>query len=229
MVKNRNHWTIESIHVDRSVTLTGRTGTVRAPAGYAAEHVELGYAQTSHATQGRTVDTGLLLVDTPTDSRGVYTPMTRGRNTNHAYVVTDENRTAVDVLTQAIGRIGSTSPPSPGARSSRSGTRIRHGGDHCKPTDPAGTTRPLNPGRDENPSMQTVPMVIAAPKTSTSTVSSNSNSKRSKSAAAPAGTSTAAASASVADQPSHMLPDNGVVAHSAGSRTLVGARDRSWW
>ncbi len=54
--------------------------------------------------QGRTVDNGLLLVDTPTDSRGVYTPMTRGRLANHAYVATDENRTAVDVLTQAIGR-----------------------------------------------------------------------------------------------------------------------------
>jgi ATP-dependent exoDNAse (exonuclease V) alpha subunit len=104
MVKNRDHWTIETIHADRSVTLTSRTGTVQLPAGYVAEHVELGYAQTSHATQGRTVDTGLLLIDTPTDSRGVYTPMTRGRNANHAYVVTDENRTAVDVLAQAIAR-----------------------------------------------------------------------------------------------------------------------------
>jgi hypothetical protein len=63
-----------------------------------------GYAQTSHATQGRTVDTALLLVDGATDSRGIYTPMTRGRNANHAYVVTDENQTAVDVLTQAITR-----------------------------------------------------------------------------------------------------------------------------
>jgi ATP-dependent exoDNAse (exonuclease V) alpha subunit len=104
MVKNRDHWTIETIHDDRSVTLTGRTGTIQVPAQYAGEHVELGYAQTSHATQGRTVDTALLLVDTPTDSRGVYTPMTRGRQANHAYVVVDENRTAVDVLTQAIGR-----------------------------------------------------------------------------------------------------------------------------
>jgi ATP-dependent exoDNAse (exonuclease V) alpha subunit len=104
MVKNRDHWTIETIHDDRSVSLTGRTGTLQVPAHYVAEHVELGYAQTSHATQGRTVDTGLLLVDTPTDSRGVYTPMTRGRLGNHAYVVTDENQTAVDVLAQAIGR-----------------------------------------------------------------------------------------------------------------------------
>jgi ATP-dependent exoDNAse (exonuclease V) alpha subunit len=104
MVKNRDHWTIETIHNDRSVTLTGGTGTVQAPTGYAAEHVELGYAQTSHATQGRTVDTALVLVDTPTDSRGVYTPMTRGRNANHAYVVTNENRTAADVLAQVIAR-----------------------------------------------------------------------------------------------------------------------------
>jgi ATP-dependent exoDNAse (exonuclease V) alpha subunit len=104
MVKNRDHWTIEAIHDEGAVTLTGRTGTVRAPAGYVAGHVELGYAQTSHATQGRTVDTGLLLVEGPTDSRGVHTPMTRGRNANHAYVAVDENHTAVDVLTQAIAR-----------------------------------------------------------------------------------------------------------------------------
>jgi ATP-dependent exoDNAse (exonuclease V) alpha subunit len=104
MVKNRDHWTIETIHADRSVSLTGRTGTVHLPAKYVGEHVELGYAQTSHATQGRTVDTGLLLIDAPTDGRGVYTPMTRGRNANHAYVVVDENCTAVDVLAQAIGR-----------------------------------------------------------------------------------------------------------------------------
>ena len=104
MVKNRDHWTIETIHPDHSATLTGRTGTIQLPTEYVAEHVELGYAQTSHATQGRTVDTALLLVDTATDSRGVYTPMTRGRNANHAYVVTDENHTAVDVLAQAITR-----------------------------------------------------------------------------------------------------------------------------
>jgi hypothetical protein len=77
---------------------------VRLPADYVAEHLELGYAQTSHANQGRTVDTALLLIDTPTDSRGVYTPMTRGRETNHAYVVVEDNQTALDVLSQAITR-----------------------------------------------------------------------------------------------------------------------------
>ncbi|MCH7789600.1 MAG: AAA family ATPase, partial [Acidobacteria bacterium] len=59
MVKNRDHWTITTIHPDRSVTISGRTGTVRLPVEYVAEHLQLGYAQTSHATQGRTVDNAL--------------------------------------------------------------------------------------------------------------------------------------------------------------------------
>ncbi|MGF1667452.1 MAG: MobF family relaxase [Acidimicrobiia bacterium] len=104
MVKNRDHWTVTEVHRDRIVTVTGRAGTVRLPVEYVAEHLELGYAQTSHATQGRTVDTALLLVDSPTDRRGVYTPMTRGRASNHAYVVIEDNQSALDVLTQAIGR-----------------------------------------------------------------------------------------------------------------------------
>jgi conjugative relaxase-like TrwC/TraI family protein len=104
MVKNRDHWTITTIHPDGSVTVTGRTGTIRLAATYVAEHLELGYAQTSHATQGRTVDTALLLIDTPTDSRGVYTPMSRGRDSNHAYVATEDNQTALDVLTHAVTR-----------------------------------------------------------------------------------------------------------------------------
>jgi conjugative relaxase-like TrwC/TraI family protein len=104
MVKNRDHWTITEIHRDRSITVTGATGSVRLPADYVVSDVELGYAQTSHASQGRTVDVALLLVDGPTDSRGVYTPMTRGREGNHAYVITVDNQTALDVLGEAISR-----------------------------------------------------------------------------------------------------------------------------
>lgn len=103
-VKNRDHWTVADIHTDGGVSLTGRTGTARLPADYVREHLELGYAQTSHATQGRTVDTALLLIDTPTDGRGIYTPMTRGRDSNHVYVVADDNQTALDVLTGTVGR-----------------------------------------------------------------------------------------------------------------------------
>jgi conjugative relaxase-like TrwC/TraI family protein len=104
MVKNRDHWTITDIHRDSSITVAGSTGSILLPAEYVSSDVELGYAQTSHGSQGRTVDVALLLVDSPTDSRGVYTPMTRGREANHAYVVTDDNRTALDVLGEAISR-----------------------------------------------------------------------------------------------------------------------------
>ncbi len=56
MVKNRDHWTITDIHPDSDVTLCGRTGTIRIPGEYVVEDIELGYAQTSYATRGRTVD-----------------------------------------------------------------------------------------------------------------------------------------------------------------------------
>lgn len=104
MLKNRDRWTVQAIHPDRSVTVTGATGTVRLPPDYVAQDLTLGYAQTSHATQGRTVDTALVLVDTTIDRAGIYTPMTRGREGNHAYVISEGNQTAVDVLTQATSR-----------------------------------------------------------------------------------------------------------------------------
>lgn len=104
MVKNRDHWAITDMHRDGSITIAGRTGTIRLPADYVTRDLELGYAQTSHASQGRTVDVALLLVETPTDSRGVYTPMTRGRDANQAYVITEDDKTAADVLAQALAR-----------------------------------------------------------------------------------------------------------------------------
>ncbi len=104
MVKNRDHWTIQNIHADGAVTVTGSSGTVRLPADYTREHLELGYAHTSHTTQGRTVDAGLFLVDGPIDGRGLYTSMTRGRHANHAYVIHGHDDTAADILTQALTR-----------------------------------------------------------------------------------------------------------------------------
>ncbi|HJQ77616.1 MAG TPA: MobF family relaxase [Acidimicrobiia bacterium] len=104
MVKNRDHWTIQHIHSDGAITVAGATGQVTLPADYAAQHVELGYAQTSHTSQGRTVDTALLYIDGPTDRPGIYTPMTRGRHSNHAYIAVDENQNAADVLAYAITR-----------------------------------------------------------------------------------------------------------------------------
>ena len=68
------------------------------------QHVELAYAQTSHATQGRTVDRSILVLDAPTDVRGIYVPMTRGRHHNDAYIVTTGEQTALDVFGESISR-----------------------------------------------------------------------------------------------------------------------------
>jgi ATP-dependent exoDNAse (exonuclease V) alpha subunit len=104
MVKNRDRWVVQTIHPDRSITVAGANGTIRLPADYVASDLRLGYAQTSHSTQGRTVNTALLLIDSPTDHAGVYTPMTRGRDANHAYVITEDTQTALDVVAQALTR-----------------------------------------------------------------------------------------------------------------------------
>jgi conjugative relaxase-like TrwC/TraI family protein len=104
MVKNRDHWTIDTIHPDGDLTVTGRTGTVRLDADYVAEHVELGYAETSHATQGRTVDRSILYLDGPTNTRGIYVPLTRGRHTNDAYIALTGEQTPADVIAESLTR-----------------------------------------------------------------------------------------------------------------------------
>jgi len=104
MVKNRDQWEVLAIHRGGALTVSGSTGTVRLPPDYVAEWVELAYAQTSHANQGRTVDRSLLLLDGAVDTRGVYVPMTRGRLSNEAFVVLEGEASALDVLAQALAR-----------------------------------------------------------------------------------------------------------------------------
>ena len=106
-VHNRDEWTVTKLHRGGAVTATGHNGTIRLPAAYDADDaddVELGYAQTSPAAQGRTVNHSLLLVDGPVDQRGVYVPMTRGRTDNHVYVIADEIHTARDILESALSQ-----------------------------------------------------------------------------------------------------------------------------
>ena len=104
IVRNRDQWTIDSIHRNGDLTATGDSGTVRLPANYVKAHVELGYAQTSHATQGRTVDHSLLYLPGPTDARGIYVPMTRGRHSNTAYITTDPNNSANGIFAESMAR-----------------------------------------------------------------------------------------------------------------------------
>lgn len=103
MVKNRDSWTVTAIS-GGGITVTGKTGSVTLPPGYVGDHVELGYAQTSHGAQGRTLETALFLLDGPVDVRGVYVPMTRGSATNEAFIVTGDGRDPVDVFADALTR-----------------------------------------------------------------------------------------------------------------------------
>ncbi|MEO8696518.1 MAG: MobF family relaxase [Acidimicrobiales bacterium] len=103
-VHNRDRWIIEKLHRDHSVTVSGSLGRVRLSTEYVARDVELGYAQTAHAAQGRTVDRSLTLIDGPVDARGIYVPMTRGRDANVAYVAVEPGQSARDLLAVALGR-----------------------------------------------------------------------------------------------------------------------------
>ena len=58
------------------------------PRSYLAASAELGYAGNVHVAEGRTADTGHLLVTETLSRQGQYVGMTRGREANTAYVVT---------------------------------------------------------------------------------------------------------------------------------------------
>ncbi len=102
MVRNRAQWTIVAIHPDHSLTATGRHGAVHLPARYVAEHVELAYATTATAAQGRTVDHSLLVVDGGCDVRNLYVAMSRGTTSKHAYLIVRGEETAADVFTRCL-------------------------------------------------------------------------------------------------------------------------------
>jgi len=92
-VRNGDIWTITSVRGDGTLTIRkpGRRfgGTVVLPAGYVAEHVDLGYAVTTYRAQGVTTDTAHVLVEPTSTRENLYVSMTRGRHTNHAYVILD--------------------------------------------------------------------------------------------------------------------------------------------
>ena len=76
----RNRDSTEAIERDSVVTLDPR---------YVAAHVELGYATTAHRAQGMTVDAAFALLRPGMAREVAYVAMTRGRNTNQAFIATD--------------------------------------------------------------------------------------------------------------------------------------------
>ncbi len=92
-VRNGDVWTVTSVRGDGTLTIRkpGRRfdATVVLPAGYVAEQVDLGYAITAHRAQGVTTDTAHVLIEPTSTRENLYVSMTRGRHTNHAYVILD--------------------------------------------------------------------------------------------------------------------------------------------
>lgn len=93
-VRNGDRWQITHVHRDGSVEARreghGPDASVRLPADYVTEHLDLGYAVTAHRAQGLTVDSSHVLVTRTTTRENLYVSMTRGRDTNRAYVALDE-------------------------------------------------------------------------------------------------------------------------------------------
>ena len=92
-VRNGDRWSVRDVRADGAV-VARRQGAVRGasvvlPAEYVAEHLELGYAVTSHRAQGVTTDTAHVLVDSSMTRENLYVAMTRGRASNRAYVAVD--------------------------------------------------------------------------------------------------------------------------------------------
>ncbi len=123
-VKNGDRWIVTACHLDGAVSVrrAGSTwhGTVTLPAWYVAEHLDLGYAITTHRAEGSTVDNAHAIVRSRSMTReALYVAMTRGRHSNIAYVATDraqledhqkasiEEPTAGDILRAVLQHSGS--------------------------------------------------------------------------------------------------------------------------
>ncbi len=88
---NRETYTVTGIREDGGLDVTStRTGTALVmPADYLAADAALAYASTAHAAQGATVDTGHVLLTSQLDRAAAYVGLTRGREGNTAWAVTD--------------------------------------------------------------------------------------------------------------------------------------------
>ncbi|GAB7007801.1 MobF family relaxase [Nocardioides sp. AN3] len=92
-VKNGDRWRITDIRQDDSIVVQRleprRRGSAVLDPGYVRDHLDLGYAVTAHRAQGITVDTAHVVVIATTTRENLYVSMTRGRESNIAYVALD--------------------------------------------------------------------------------------------------------------------------------------------
>jgi conjugative relaxase-like TrwC/TraI family protein len=91
-VRNGDVWQVRHRHHDGSLTLRHATnqGRIRIPAAWLEQWTELAYAVTAARAQGMTVHAaGCLLHPESTSRNAAYVQLTRGTDTNLAFLVTD--------------------------------------------------------------------------------------------------------------------------------------------
>ena len=98
-VRNRDRFVVTATHQDGAMTVRAmdRDGEVVLPAGYVAEHVELGYAGTVFSAQGRTVATAHALVGVGMTREALYVAATRAREANLLYVDVEPEPAGADM------------------------------------------------------------------------------------------------------------------------------------
>jgi conjugative relaxase-like TrwC/TraI family protein len=93
-VKNGDRWRVVDIRRDGSVLADGlapkRRSKAVLPSEYVGAYVDLGYAVTAYRAQGITVDSAHVVVTASTTRENLYVSMSRGRESNIAYVALDQ-------------------------------------------------------------------------------------------------------------------------------------------
>ncbi|HUY06356.1 MAG TPA: AAA family ATPase, partial [Acidimicrobiales bacterium] len=98
-VRNGDRWRVVNYGDDGSLRVESirgespanrSTNTIILPADYVRDHVALGYALTIHKAQGMTTDRAVVIVDEQMTAPQLYVAMSRGREKNHALVVSTD-------------------------------------------------------------------------------------------------------------------------------------------
>lgn len=98
-VRNGDRWRVLDYGDDGSLRVESlgsgldinrSTSTVILPADYVRDHVTLGYALTIHKAQGTTTDRAVVIVDEQMTAPQLYVAMSRGREENHALVISTD-------------------------------------------------------------------------------------------------------------------------------------------
>ena len=120
---NGTRGTVRTLRRDGLVVqLTDGRRVVLDKTWLAGGDLDHGYAMTLHKAQGRTVHTSLVLGDQTLSQEGGYVGLSRGTNSNHLYLATDDEHALRD-CTDAPAPATSTWDSGPGRALSR---RVRH-------------------------------------------------------------------------------------------------------